>query len=204
MFKRKLHFFLVFVALIALGFAPVSNTMAQGGKKTYQEVIEKYDLKRVTEVPSGVTPLRVSNPDELENLIRDQLMVDEPDVHVDISEPASNKSSETPEAVAASYGTVTRSCSVQMNAAYFNTYGAIQVGYEGSFRWVENVQSTWTNLTGVTIGLTLNNANSYSYNKTSTSVSVAGSGVVNAYIIVEGGPVVWSQPVSCSFTYSVY
>lgn len=103
-----------------------------------------------------------------------------------------------------SYTVVTRSCSVNVSLAKFNTWGDIRVGYDGSFRWIDSVLNTRTGLTGVTTGFTLSNAYSYSYGQTATSVSVAGGGVVNAYLLVNGSILLYSQPVSCSFTYRLY
>ena len=105
---------------------------------------------------------------------------------------------------AVTYTVVTRSCSVSVSFAKFNTWGDIRVGYSGSYRWIDRVLNTRTGLTGVTTGFTLVNDYSYPYNQTASAVSIKGGGVVNVYLVIEGGVLVYSQPVSCSFTYRVY
>lgn len=102
------------------------------------------------------------------------------------------------------YVVVTRSCSVNVSLAKFKTWADIRVGYSGSFRWIDRVLNTRTGLTGITTGFTLSNEYSYPYNQTATSVSVKGGGIVNAYLVIEGGFLLFSQPVSCSFTYRLY
>ncbi len=64
--------------------------------------------------------------------------------------------------------------------------------------------NTRIGLTGITTGVNLTNDYSYAHNQTATSISVTGGGIINVYLVIEGGIAVFSQPVSCTFTYQLY
>lgn len=168
---------------------------------SWDDVVKRYGLKPVNVVPAGVTPMAFTSPTQLDAFLSNLSHQSRTSHHINYFEREDLKLS-LPMAV--TYAVVTRSCSVGLTLAKFNTWADILVGYSGSFRWINSVLNTRTGLTGVTMGLTLTNDYSYAYNQTVTSVSVKGGGIVNFYLVIEGGILIYSTPVSCSFTYRVY
>jgi len=166
-------------------------------------LIEFYKLKPVTSIPDGVTPIQFDTPGELQSFLAQMTAQSQSQVHAIYTEKGILPNAKI-SPLAVTYAVVTRSCSVNVSLAKFNTWGDIRVGYDGSFRWINSVLNTRTGLTGLTTGFTLSNDYSYAYNQTATSVSVKGGGIVNAYLIIEGALTLFSQPVSCSFTYRLY
>lgn len=198
-------FALVVVAMLT--FVSASGVYAQGeggdDKQKYDEITAEYDLKETSSIPQGVTPIQVNSPEELEALLQ-QFSANDSSPHIDIVEPAMRPSGDAT-TMSTTYGTVTRACTSNAGAATFNTEGDIRVDYSGSFRWIDSVLSTRTSLTGITYGLSMSEPYSYAYNQSSSSVSVKGGAIINAYILLDtGATTVYSTPVSCSFTYSVY
>ena len=169
---------------------------------TFQDLITEYNLRAVDKVPTGVVPLKFSSPAELQEFLRGvgrQQYV----AHTTIVE---NGWPNTPAPKSSGYFVVTRSCSVNLGyvLAKFHTWADIRVGYYDSYHWIDSVLNTRTGLTGVTTGVTLTNTYSYAYNQSASSVSVKGGGIVNIYLLIDGGIRLYSVPVSCSFTYRVY
>lgn len=187
-------------------FASLQSVSAQGKtpqQPTYQDLIDLYKLKTVGVIPDGVTPLRFRTPEELQSFLSKVSNQTRTTVHSTYVEKGI-----LPNApvfpLSTTYAVVTRRCSVNVGLAKFNTWADIRVGYSGSFRWIDRVLNTRTGLTGITTGFTLSNEYSYPYNQTAISVSVKGGGIVNAYLVIEGSILLFSQPVSCSFTYRLY
>lgn len=201
--KTKILFVILLIA--SLAFAPLQKVSAQGKTPTFQDIIDLYQLKSVDEIPEGVTPLQFDTPGELQSFLSKIKSQTRNSSHVTyLDNGISPNASISP--LSTYYAVVTRSCSVDVGAPItkFNTWADIRVGVDGSFRWISSVLNTRTGLTGVTTGFSLSNEYSYAYNQTATSVSVKGGGIVNAYLVIDGGIRLWSQPMSCSFTYRVY
>ncbi len=202
----KIKTLLVVLLIVSITFVPLQSVSAQGKtppQPTFQDLINLYELKPVSVIPDGVTPLRFETPGELQSFLSRMSNQTRMPVHSTYVEKEI-----LPNApilpLSTTYAVVTRSCSVNVSLAKFNTWADIRVGYSGSFRWIDSVLNTRTGLTGVTTGFSLSNEYSYPYNQTATSVSVKGGGIVNAYLVIDGGIRLFSQPVSCSFTYRVY
>ncbi|KAB8143122.1 hypothetical protein F8S13_12875 [Chloroflexia bacterium SDU3-3] len=196
----KKTFFMLVALMCAL--APFQGAYAEGGEGSYQEVIDSYGMQVVQAAPPGITPLRVHSPAQLAALAKG-LARGARGSHTRYAEPATRKPGGT--VAATSYGLVTRSCAANAGAATFSTTADINVGYSGSFRWIEAVTNLRTGLSGFTLGLSMTDAYSYSYNQTASAVSVAGGANVHAYILLDtGATTVYTTPVSCSFTYSLY
>lgn len=168
---------------------------------SWDDVVKRYGLKPVDVVPAGVTPMAFASPTQLDAFLSKLSHQSRISHHINYFE---REDLSLPLPMAVTYAVVTRSCSVNVSLAKFNTWADIRVGYSGSFRWIDSVLNTRTGLTGITTGFTLTNDYSYAYNQTATSVSVKGGGIVNAYLVIEGGILIFSTPVSCSFTYRVY
>jgi len=168
---------------------------------TFQDLITEYNLTVVDKAPNGVLPLKFKTPTELQDFL---LRVSrQPVAHTTIVE---NVRRNVPTPKSSGYFVVTRSCSVNIGyiLAKFHTWADIRVGYYDSYHWIDQVLNTRTGLTGLTTGVTLTNAYSYAYNQSASSVSIKGGGTLNFYLIIGGVIRLYSVPVSCSFTYSVY
>lgn len=165
----------------------------------YDEIAQRYNLRQVSRVPSGITPIEVNSPAEFEAYLK-RWKTSNYAVHT-IYRPSSQDVGflqmimEGHTATTANVAThiVTRSCSVPFTPATFNVWADIEVKSTGSFRWISSVLNTRTGLTGVTTIVNLSNDWSYSYNQTATSVSVRGGGIVNAYFSTPWGAIyLWS------------
>jgi len=203
----KIKFLLIILLMASIiTFAPLQSVSAQGTtppQPTFQDLIDLYELKTVDVIPDGLTPLRFETPGELQGFlsrIRNQAQT--PVHYVYVEKGILSNTPILP--LSTTYAVITRSCSVNVSLAKFNTWADIRVRYSGSFRWIDKVLNTRTGLTGITTGFSLSNEYSYPYNQTATSVSVKGGGIVNVYLLIKGGILLYSQPVSCSFTYRVY
>lgn len=198
--------------IITLLFVTQGIAQAQGippGSLTYKDVIDLYGLKPVDSVSPGIVPLQFASPEELARFLGEVSNRSHVHPHISYEDRVEKsnlaigqQSAYNPTSV--SYGVVTRSCSVTPCFATFNTWADIRVGYSGSFRWIDSVLNTRTGLTGVTLAVDLTNEYSYAYDQSPISVSVKGGGILNVYLLIEGMVRVYSTPVSCSFTYSVY
>ncbi|GAP08993.1 hypothetical protein BECAL_00126 [Bellilinea caldifistulae] len=172
---------------------------------SYEEIINRFNLTSVDYIPVGITPLKFKSPEELEKFLTFFKNSTQKTTHIYFSgEYFPERFLVGTESI--TYNVITRSCSVPLGygIARFNTWGDIRVGSSGSFRWIDKVLSTYTGLTGLTMVATLTNEYSYAYNQTAAQVSIKGGGIVNVYLIIEGGVRLYSVPVSCSFTYRVY
>ncbi len=200
----KLKTLLIWLIVLMLLVQTEGIVSAQGNTPPspvfWDDVVKQYGLKSVDVIPSGVTPVAFTSPKQLEAFLAKLSRQSQVSPHINYLER--EDSSLLP--MTTTYAVVTRRCSVNVSLAKFNTWADIRVGYSGSFRWIDRVLNTRTGLTGVTTGFTLTNDYSYAYNQTATSISVKGGGIVNAYLIVNGGIRLFSTPVSCSFTYRVY
>lgn len=201
----KLKTLLIWLIVLMLLVQTYGIVSAQGttppSPVSWDDVVKQYGLKPVDVVPSGVTPMTFRSPTQLEAFLAKLSRQSQVSPHINYLE---QEDLSLPLPMTTTYAVVTRSCSVNVSLAKFNTWADIRVGYSGSFRWIDSVLNTRTGLTGITIGFTLTNDYSYAYNQTATSVSVKGGGIVNAYLLVNGGIQLFSTPVSCSFTYRVY
>ncbi|MEN6570925.1 MAG: hypothetical protein ABFD24_03690 [Anaerolineaceae bacterium] len=181
----------------------VFGKSSDSGTKSFDDIIQLYGLRDAVNIPPEIKPLQFSSPKDLESFLISMQRSKNSAPHFVLRETAKKDSNFSP--MTTSYGIVTKNCSVSVAlGTYFNTWGDIRVATSGSFRWIDSVVSTYTGLTGVTLGFDLTNPYSYSYNKTASSVSIKGGGIVNAYILIDGFIKIYSSPVSCSFTYSVY
>lgn len=204
-FIRVTHLLLVFVLLLTFA-APV---FAEGGptsdKTDWDTVVKRYGLTPATSIPAGVTPLKFESPEQLDEFLSQLSATQKEPPHVIYRDFLGEKGS-LAGASPSSTGSfvVTRSCSQNVGLSTFHTWADISVGYSGSFRWINGVLNTRTGLTGMTMGVDLHDTYSYSYNQSAVSVSVKGGGIITTYLIIDEGIQLWSSPVSCSFTYSVY
>lgn len=200
----KLKSLFVWLIVLMLFAQTQGIASAQGptlpSPSSWDDVVKRYGLKSVDVVPAGVTPMAFTSPAHLDAFLSNLKRQSQVSPHVNYFE----REDLNLLPMSVTYAVVTRSCSVTVGLAKFNTWADIRVGHSGSFRWINSVLNTRTGLTGVTLGFTLTNDYSYAYNQTATSVSVKGGGIVNAYLVIEGGILLFSTPVSCSFTYSVY
>jgi len=199
----------LFVILILFGqgsmFSIESQSTFDEAYISYQEIINQFNLISVNYIPEGITPLKFNTPQELERFLISLERSAQKTPHFHFAEERfPQRFLAGTESV--TYNVITRSCSVPLGygRASFHTWGDIRVGSLGSLRGIDTVLSTYTGLTGLTMTATLTNEYSYAYNQTAAQVSIKGGGIVNVYLIIEGGVRLYSVPVSCSFTYQVY
>lgn len=201
-YKKIRVSFLISVLLFTIALPAHAQERTPTSQANYSEIAQKYNLKLITVVPKGITPVRVNSPAELESYVQ-KLQANSKSQHFYYRwtplDAAFTLASGTQSSV------VTRSCTRSFTPATFNVWADILVKSSGSFRWIDSVLNTRTGLTGATATATLSNDYSYSYNQTTTSVSVKGGGIVSAYISTPIGTIyLWSEATDCSFTYSVY
>jgi hypothetical protein len=179
-------------------------------RRAYQKLFDQYGLVDADEVPSDVTPVRVSSPADLEKLLQEVSGGKQSDILErmpvkDLAILAGNSSSDSHSnpTIQTSYTTLYRECTVPVGLATFYTGAHIRVGVSGtSYAWIDSVNE-WVGLRGCTLGLDLTSTYHY-HHTTATTADVTGGGVVDYYIAVEGGIKVWSRPVECSIHYSIY
>lgn len=180
------------------------------GKIDWNVVIERYGLESATSVPSGIVPLKFESPEQLDEFLSRLSSKQKEPPHIVYRDSLSKKLMTTvvPSTSTDSYvvtSVVTRSCSQNIGwMSTFHTWADISVSYSGSFRWINGVLNTRTGLTGLTTGFHLHDTYSYAYDQSAVSVSVKGGGIITVYLLIDGGVQIFSSPVSCSFTYSVY
>jgi hypothetical protein len=206
MFIRILKCGILSVSVLLMLFAYDVSAGKTSEDTKIEELIDRFGLQRIETIPEDVEPLYFNTVDELEDYL-----INSPNfqkINCEIQENHFEYSDyRIPDdfSILTTCGMVTRNCTAQAYFATFNTWGDFWVCYEGSFRWIDSVLNTRVGLTGYSVGLSLTDTYSYSYNQTTTIVCVKGGGIVNEYICVLGNCFIWrSQPVSCSFCYSVY
>ena len=205
---------ITFLLPLFVGVEPVGANSpippdVESERGAYKRLFDKYGLVDADEVPNGVTPLRVNSPEELEKLlesapvgkpsvIQEAMTVEEIALLADKvynSEKSSN--------IRATYTTIRRECTVPVGLATFYTAADIRVGVYGtSYAWIDSVNE-WVGLRGYTVGKELKGTYHYHHFDTTTA-DITGGGVVDWYILVEGGVKVWSMPVECTIHYSIY
>jgi len=196
--------------LLFMIFGNPGNVNAQGNgpSKDLDALSEEFGLVEVTEIPDGITPLVFDSLQDLEKFLIEAEKGTNSTQHIMFAGNGSN-GPDIPQVgiETVTYTVVTRRCSTTVAVGtQFNTWADIRIGMSGSSyytTWIDQVLNTQVGLTGITLGMDLTNEYSYSYNQTSQSVSIAGGGILNIYLVVEGGVRLYSRPVSCSFTYSV-
>lgn len=196
---------LLMLSILGASKPQIGKAQSDSPSKELIELSKKYGLIDVDFVPEGIKPISFTKIDELEKFLSAIHSETSISSHVVLREkPQFNILAIQPNST--SYSVVTRSCSTNVGygIAKFNTWADIKVGYSGSFRWIVSVLSTRVGLTGWTMTGGLSNEYSYAYNQTSSSVSVKGGAMLDVYLFVEGLIKLYSVPVSCSFTYSLY
>jgi len=171
----------------------------------YQELFERYGIVAAEEIPNGITPLVVNSPAQLEKLIASFRN----GKRVDVSDQACTEqvidegvlSSQVLNGV--SYYIVRRECTQNTGFSTFHTWADIRIGvYGSSYAWIDSVHE-WVGLTGCTIGQDLTNTYHYHYT-TATTADITGGGIVDVYLLINGGIKILSLPVECSIHYSLY
>lgn len=200
--------FLLGLMLVLIVFTTISSNVSaqdltEDDKKAYFAIIEKYNLKIVDEIPTGIEPKAISSPEELEKFAQYIQSLDHKTTVSTVSEVDTNDIN-NPNGT--NYNTFVRTCSISVGNASVNVTSRIRVGaYNSSYRWIDSATTTVT-LSGVTVGLDLVNTwfnNWITPNK--TSIDVEGGGNVNYYTwTAVGRVVVETRPVQCSFYYSIY
>lgn len=201
---RKLFLFVMLAILIgpfqAAAQEPNDSARVETEKQQYEKVNQEYGLKSVLIIPEGIEPIKVNSPEELENYI---IKLQKQPTITTVQDEKSEQPSGDPTRAGNTYNTIRRSCSVSAGAPTVYVTADIRVGLNGSARWIDSASSrvSWS---GVTFGLGISGQWSNTY-PTSTKVDVRGGATIDIYLISEiGGIVLYSTPLECSFTYSVY
>jgi hypothetical protein len=166
------------------------------------KLVNDYSLKQTTVIPAGVTPITFNSASEAKAFLEQRKAVVQARLltRTAISLPPF----QSPQNL---------SCTTPLNGIYLQTvtdglFDSITftsyTNYtycQGTFLGVSNISST---MTGATLGASYSQS-SYNANFTATTISYVIYGVINYYLIVEGGINIWSEDVSMagSFTNSV-
>ena len=165
------------------------HTTALGeGSEIYSAIFAQYGIQAVESIPDGIVPFRVETPSELALLMEALTASTTPtssEVGIGVGGPDSFTSRYC---VATNWGT-----------GQMRVYGDFEV----SVHRITRLYGVHTNLSGVTLSFSLTNPWGYfTSNVPSPRVSWNGGGTLNAHILVQGLPVIWSQPYSCSGSYT--
>ncbi len=150
----------------------------------YEELFAEYGIVPTKDVPEGVVPFRVETPEDMAALMEM------------LTAPATDApESPGPEAYVSRYCVATNWATGQMRV-----YG----NFEVVGRRVTRHYGVVSSLSGVTLGFSLTSPWGYFTSPLqATYASWVGGGTLNAHILVQGLPVLWSQRYSCSGRYNV-
>ncbi|MCK4260075.1 MAG: hypothetical protein KAX49_13940 [Halanaerobiales bacterium] len=167
------------VCLVIVSLLLLSGSVVVNAKKavTYEQLIKEHNLKSVSSCPDGITPLKFSSPEELEEYLKALKKLEKHvvyDIQADVGSGFSINST-------GYYAIKELHKDTPVGLAKFNLWA------DGSFFEIISVPSRSVGLTGITFGLDLRDTSSY-YDIASDkqSVSIKGSGIVDVYIIIEG------------------
>lgn len=166
------------------------------------------ELKTISleDVPSHITPIVIETQKEFDNfaddiesvsLVEDESYVSEENENIPMLQRASD----------GSYYTVTEKTTKSLagGETRLNLYAKIKLFQKNSFRQIEDVTSTWTSLTGVTMGWDWTEKNtSIEDIKKGQSVKITVDGTVDYYLMINGVVKVGSSDDSISLTYRCY
>ncbi|MGF7058577.1 hypothetical protein [Brassicibacter mesophilus] len=192
--KKRIFIFALLTVLV------LTNTMVYaeiGNEKIY----DKYNLKDVDKLPEGVVPIVIDSPKELEDCLKsiDNITLDEKSIETTVS------ISENPTINSGYTATVTKTTSATagtFSKVYLKAY--IDVYNSGSFRQIVGCSES-TYLSGTSLGLDwVENNTGHNIMNDGRKINVYGDGVLETYLIIEGGIKVNSRPISLSLSYSVY
>lgn len=162
----------------------------------YERLYEKYNLVPASEVPEGIQPIVINSPEELEKLLQN---IGKQNNVVERHSPTLNEVS-----LNSDYVRVERHCTSNAGTSTFNTWADIIVRFDPgtSVRWIESA-TTRVGLSGANLGTELVDTYERIDNR-GNRVIIVGGGTANVHLIIEGGLIIHSSPVSCTIDYSVY
>jgi|GEM_PF-2436041 len=159
-----------------------------------------YRLQSVDSVPEGVVPIVVHNDEELKAIfdaLKSIAIVHSPATSVAHAD-ASIQSGGT--------HWVTAHTAIQIpnifGWMYVNLHAHIQIYSHLSFRGIIDSQQ-FTSLSGVTLGFGWTQTYAYATNY-GTHIDVYGGGLLDFYLLIEGGIKWYSMPLNLSLIYAVY
>ncbi len=191
---------LVILATSTSAFATKAEFVQRNDSSVSKELMDFYGLQSVESVPEGVTPIVVHSDEELKAIF-DAMK------HITIV-PVSVTSRDTLDATIQSGSTywVTTNTAIQIfnlfGWMYINLDAHIQIYSYLSFRQIIGSQQ-FTYLSGCTLGYGWTQTYAYADNY-GTHINVYGGGVLDFYVIIEGGIKYYSMLHNLSLTYAVY
>lgn len=158
----------------------------------YQPLKNQYELVSVdiTDVPAGVTPIVIESPAQLQEILSG---LSSP--VVETSEPLASGWGEI---TLMSMGSADRACSVNAGFAWFQ--------HDATFYTTDGViTNVWSrpSLQGLTLGTSLSDTstNWWFTNAQETAAAARAEGTVNAYLLIDGGILLYSERMGCNVSY---
>ncbi|NOK61979.1 MAG: hypothetical protein GFH27_549289n327 [Chloroflexi bacterium AL-W] len=185
----------LFIATMVFVATGISVSAQSSVSQEYMELYEKYDLISVSEVPDGIVPIVIESPEQLQKLLQ----------NIGVQNNVIERQPFLPDIPTTDAQTIVqRQCTANAGLATFNTWADIVVDFVpgSSFRAI-NSANAWVGLTGVTLGFDLTSTYTNVYNRTS-SIEIVGGGIIDVYLVIDGGIKIYSNPISCTINYALY